>query len=274
MHLTLNILFGMALAASPVGQGIYHAQACADALAVIGGCPAVGGGIDGDRAVLDGELTIGGSPGGSGPGTGEGSPGGGAGGSAPPPLPCEEVFAGLCYNNGRDKPGDGEGAASIPPLTLNDLAAFRPHTPTQTMQPDGWMVVGLPTNFMAHTERHIVTGALLGYPADVRFTPVGYRWRYGDGTAARLTTPGAPWAAQGLGEFDATPTSHVYDTAGRYVIELDVEYTAEYRFAGGSWRALAGVLVRPANDLLVTAGSAVTVLVDRDCASAPRGPGC
>jgi hypothetical protein len=34
------------------------------------------------------------------------------------------------------------------------------------------------------------------------------------------------------------------------------------------------VLVVPANDLVAVAGSAVTVLVDRDCATAPHGPGC
>jgi len=76
------------------------------------------------------------------------------------------------------------------------------------------MVVGLPTNFYARTGTHIVSGALLGSPADVRFTPVGYRWRYGDSSAARLTTPGATWQALGLREFDATPTSHTYRAAG------------------------------------------------------------
>ncbi|MBX9718356.1 MAG: hypothetical protein K2X36_05880 [Microbacteriaceae bacterium] len=187
-------------------------------------------------------------------------------------MPCEEVFAGLCYGEGRGKPGDP--VAATPSVTLTDIAFFRPQAAVQYMQPDGWMVVGLPTNFVAVIERHIVAGTLLGAPAEVRFTPVAFRWRYGDGDAARLTTTGLSWQALGLGEFDATPTSHVYRASGTYVIELDVEYTAEYRFAGGAWRALEGVIVLPANDLVATAGGAVTVLVDRDCASAPAGPGC
>lgn len=246
---------------------------CTEVLA-LGGCPNVGGSIQGDGAVLDGELTVGGSPGGSGGGPGTSGPGGGAGSSLLPPMPCEEVFAGLCYGVGQDKPGEEGVAPSIPPLTLSDIATFRPHDPRQTMQPDGWMIVGLPANVIAQTATHIVSGTLLGAPAEVRFTPVGYRWRYGDGTSARLTTPGATWQQLGLREFDVTPTSHVYTAAGTYVIELDVEFAAEYRFAGGSWRALSGVIVRPANDLVVTAGGAVTVLVDRDCTAAPRGPGC
>lgn len=230
------------------------------------GCPKVGGGIQDDGAVLDGEVVFGGSPG------IPGGAGGGAGSTVLPPMPCEEVFAGLCYRDGPGKPG--EPAPSIPSVTLNDLALFRPQAAVQYMQPDGWMVVGLPTNFVAVIDRHVVSGTLLGAPAEVRFTPVAYRWRYGDGQAARLGSTGASWKALGLGEFEATPTSHVYRASGTYVIELDVEYTAEYRFAGGAWRALQGVIVLPANDLVATAGGAVTVLVDRDCATAPAGPGC
>lgn len=239
---------------------------------VLAGCPDVGGSVQGDGAVLEGELTIGGTPG-SGGGSG-GSGAGGSGGSALPPMPCEEVFAGLCYGEGQGKPGEEGAAPGIPSVTLADVAAFRPQDPRQWMEPDGWMVVGLPANIVASTARHVVSGTLLGAPADVRFSPIGYRWRYGDGDAARLTTPGASWQALGLREFDPTATSHVYRASGRYVIELDVEFAVEYRFDGGAWRALSGVVVRPANDLVAVAGEAVTVLVDRDCATAPAGPGC
>ena len=259
----IGLSFTIALSVSPSVTAT-----CPIEQQAIGGCPKVGGGIQGDGAVLDGELTVGGDPG------GPGGPraGGGTGSPALPPMPCEEVFAGLCYGDGPGKPGDPAPAA--PSVTLSDIAFFRPQAAVQYMQPDGWMVVGLPTNFVAVIDRHVVAGTLLGAPAEVRFTPIAYRWRYGDGDAARLTTTGASWAALGLGEFDATPTSHVYRASGTYVIELDVEYTAEYRFAGGAWRALQGVIVLPANDLVATAGGAVTVLVDRDCASAHAGPGC
>jgi hypothetical protein len=238
------------------------------------GCPNVGGEVGDGGATLSGDQTTPGSPGGAGGGSGGGS-GAGSGGSAEPPRPCEEVFAGLCYGEGQDKPGEeGEVWPGIPPLTLSDIAQFRPQPATQRMQPDGWMVVGLHTNFYAHIDRHVVSGTLLGAPADVRFTPVAYRWRYGDGSSARLTTKGAPWSAHGLSEFDPTPTSHVYRASGTYVIDLDVEYTAEYRFAGGGWVRLSGTIVLPANPLRATAGDAVTVLVDRDCAQPPAGPGC
>jgi hypothetical protein len=160
------------------------------------------------------------------------------------------------------------------PITLADIASFRPTVPVDHMEPDGWMVVGLDANFYAVTSQHIVNGTLLGQPASVRFTPVGFHWVYGDGDAATRTTKGGTWASQGIHEFDPTPTSHVYNMAGNFTIRLVVDYHAEYRFAGSGFIPIAGFLPVPANDLHVTIGSAKTVLVDHDCGSDPSGPGC
>ena len=175
-------------------------------------------------------------------------------------------------------PGDAadDADASGPQvITLADIATFTPQSPVQYMQPDRWMVVGLPTNFYTDIAPHVVSGQLLGQPADVRFTPFAYAWNYGDGTAVTHPTPGATWQALGLNEFDPTPTSHIYEAEGTYTITLTVAYAAEYRYAGGPWTRIAGYLELPANELVAEAtGDAVTVLVDRDCTRAPRGPGC
>lgn len=159
-------------------------------------------------------------------------------------------------------------------ITLDDIARFRPAPGIQRMEPDGWVVVGLPANIYSLVSTQIVPGELLGQSADVRFTPIGWQWRYGDGTAATLSTKGTTWAAQGLREFDATPTSHIYRQAGSYTIRLNIVYRAEYRIAGGTFIPIAGTLTLPANDLHITATGAKTVLVDRDCTVAPYGPGC
>jgi hypothetical protein len=103
---------------------------------------------------------------------------------------------------------------------------------------------------------------------------VAWQWNYGDGTAATLPTRGGTWAALGLREFDATPTSHIYQRAGSYTIRLSIVYRAEYRIAGGPFTPIAGTITLPANELHITASGAKTVLVDRDCTVAPRGPGC
>jgi hypothetical protein len=159
-------------------------------------------------------------------------------------------------------------------VTLADIARFRPAPGVQRMEPDGWVVVGLPANIYSIVDTQIVAGELLGQSADVRFTPVAWQWNYGDGTAATLPTRGGTWAALGLREFDATPTSHIYQRAGSYTIRLSIVYRAEYRIAGGPFTPIAGTITLPANELHITASGAKTVLVDRDCTVAPRGPGC
>lgn len=167
------------------------------------------------------------------------------------------------------------GVSATGPATLADIASFRPTPGVAAMEPDGWMVVGLDTNFYASAGTHQVSGILLGQPADVRFTPVGYRWDYGDGTTKTLTAKGGPWKALGVGEFDPTPTSHSYQRAGTYTIQMSVLYAAEYQYATSDWFVVrGGALAIPANQLTATAGRAETVLVARDCHANPAGPGC
>ena len=212
-----------------------------------------GGGVD--------VVATGGSPGSPG---GSGSSGGSGGGAAsgPPVIwKCLQVTCG----------SDSPGAA---PITLSDIASFRPTPGVQHMQPDGWTVPGLDTNFYAVTDVHVVDGTLLGQPASVRFTPVAFHWTYGDGTAANLAAKGATWQALGVGEFDPTPTSHIYANEGEYTIRLVIDFAPAYRFAGSPFYPIAGVIPLPANDLHITVDGAKTVLVEHDCAANPSGPGC
>ncbi len=160
------------------------------------------------------------------------------------------------------------------PVKISDLINFRPAPGVDHMEPSGWMIVGLDTNFYVTVQSQVQTGLLLGQQASVRFTPFRYHWRYGDGTAASLATRGATWAALGIREFDPTPTSHVYARPGGYDIDLTIDFSAEYRYAGGDWMPVVGSLPVPANRLHATAGEAKTVLVERDCTVHPGGPGC
>ena len=146
--------------------------------------------------------------------------------------------------------------------------------PVQGMEPNGWLVEGIPTNFFASASAHLSSGSLLGSPADVRFTPVGYSWDYGDGTSATSTSGGSSWAAQGLPEFSETATSHVYKSTGTLSIGLSVSYAAEYRFAGGDWRSVVGLLAVPASPMTAIADRAGTVLVAEACSANRNGPGC
>ncbi|WP_157427565.1 hypothetical protein [Agromyces salentinus] len=159
-------------------------------------------------------------------------------------------------------------------VTLRDIASFRPAVPDNGMEPDGWAVVGLPANFVAAASAHVISGTLLGRPADVRFTPVGYRWTHSDGGIVDSATPGASWSDLGQSEFSATSTSHVYEMSGEHTVRLDVELSAEYRFAGSGWLPIDGTLSVAGEDQRVLVGDFDTVLTNGDCESNPSGPGC
>ena len=162
------------------------------------------------------------------------------------------------------------------PVTLADVAKFRPNPGVDLMQPNGWMIVGLSTNFYARASQHVKAGELLGQPASVRFTPARYSWAYGDGDTRTASTPGATWASQSINEFDETPTSHIYRAPGRYVIDLTIGYSAEYRIGSSpDWIPVSGLVWVPANRLVAVASSgAKTVLVEDECTVNPFGPGC
>jgi len=224
---------------------------CDDLEASLGIC--VNGDVSGDEVLLTGSQPggPGGKDGGGNSGTGSSDTGGG--------IACA---SGTCIRG------------NLPVPTLNDIAAFRPTPGVDHMEPNGWFVVGLDANFYATGGSSVVPGTLLGYDASVRFTPIRWQWAYGDGTSATKSTRGGTWSSLGIAEFDPTPTSHVYDAAGTYYIDLTIGYRAEYSFNGSSFAPIVGTLWLPANRLVATVGSAKTVLVERDCTVNPAGPGC
>jgi hypothetical protein len=252
--------------AAPMAVG--SAPNCSTAAALDASC--VTGQINGNGVDLSGHNSQPGSGGGGGGGTH--SPGGRPHKPKPPAPVCQGLPA-ACQKFVVTPPAAPGGSGS-PAVTINDLRNFPASPGTDHMEPDGWMIVGLSTNFYSVVGIETVEGTLLGQPATVRFTPISWHWTYGDGTAATRSTPGATWAAQGIPEFDPTATSHVYSTAGRYFIDLSITFTADYRFAGGNWTRVVGTITLPANRLEATAGDAKTVLVNHDCSQNPGGPGC
>ncbi|WP_130353704.1 hypothetical protein [Agromyces ramosus] len=159
-------------------------------------------------------------------------------------------------------------------VTLRDIASFRPSAPENGMEPGGWAIEGLPANFVAGASVQVMSGTLLGQSADVRFTPVGFRWTHSDGGVVESVGPGATWATLGQREFSPTATSHVYASAGEYTVDLSVVVRAEYRFAGSPWRSIAGTLSLAGAPQRVLVGEFDTVLTQGDCLANPSGPGC
>lgn len=189
----------------------------------------------------------------------------------PPPANCSPADATLCAV---DPTAPSEEPAPEVVVTLRDIASFRPATPGNGMEPGGWAVVGLPANFVAAASVEVVSGTLLGQPADVRFTPVGYRWSHSDAAVVESGMPGATWVALGQREFSPTATSHVYAAPGEYTVALVVILRAEYRFAGSPWRSIAGTLSVSGTPQRVLVGEFDTVLTNGDCVVNPSSPGC
>jgi hypothetical protein len=140
-------------------------------------------------------------------------------------------------------PGAAAAAGTAPAvITITDLARFLPANATLHAEPSGWAVVGVPANFWVDVTAVTVDGSLLGDTAQVRFTPRAYRFAYGDGATRTAGTAGASWATLGQAELTATLTSHVYRARGDRRASVTVVYSAEYRFAGGPWVAVAGAV--------------------------------
>jgi hypothetical protein len=228
-----------------------QATTCTAANIAAGTC-SVNGGTTGGGVDLWGDATSGGS-------------GGSGGGSSDGPDECPEVVNGQCV--GTSPPKDGSG-----PTSISDLESFRPRTPTQFVEPSGWSVRRIPTNFWTVVSAHTVSGELLGNPADVRFTPVLLRRYFGDGEKRTGATKGASWRDLGQAPWTRTSTGHAYDSEGRYRVRMLVWYSAAYRFGSQDWVPLTGEVAVWANELNLTVLSADLVLVDQSCGE--TSPGC
>ncbi|WP_307215351.1 hypothetical protein [Microbacterium sp. SORGH_AS_0888] len=162
----------------------------------------------------------------------------------------------------------------LPDVTMSDLASFRPAAPTLVSEPDGFGVARMPTNLVASgAAPHTAAGSLFGYAVTVRFSPIAFRFDYGDGTSRSTATPGASWSALGAPQFTATDTSHAYPAPGAYTATVTTTYTAQVSF-GTAWRDVPGTLelTSPAASLRVL--EARTALVRDTCDVNPTAAGC
>jgi hypothetical protein len=264
---TVLASLGAAQVAAADGTGCIPADSWA-------GCPDV------ETEVVDGgvDLTADGSSGGGAAGESDGDPEGGAALPLPaaPPAPLSPEETNPNDNRPPTRCTDAPDVCD-PQLVLSwsDIASFRATPPVLTlMEPAGWAVKGLPMNLVAAASVEEIAGSLLGFPAEVRFTPTAFAWNYGDSHTGRTPTGGASWAELGLPEFSATSTSHVYGARGEYSVTVGVELIAEYRFGGGQWRPIAGSVGITGGAASVAVKSATTVLVSGSCLQNPHGPGC
>jgi hypothetical protein len=164
--------------------------------------------------------------------------------------------------------------AADPAVTLEDVARFVPRSASIRSQPNGWAMVGAPVNLLTDASPQVIDGTLLGRPAQVRFAPVAFTWDHGDGTSTTVEGPGALWRDLRQPDFTSTPTSHVYDTVGDRQVTLSIGYAPSYRFDGGGWQQIPGVLPVQVGPVGIRVLQGSTVLVGGVCGAPDAGPGC
>ncbi|WP_141932356.1 hypothetical protein [Microbacterium sp. SLBN-146] len=163
--------------------------------------------------------------------------------------------------------------SSLPEVTADDLASFRPASAFFDTEPEGFAVIGLPTNFVASAGEQELSGELLDWQVTVRFTPVGYLFDYGDGTTQSAAWGGSSWAATGAAQFAPTPTSHIYRNRGSVTPRVTVRYAASVDFGTG-WRPVSGVVTATTVGGVIEVLEARTALVEHTCRERPDAAGC
>lgn len=162
--------------------------------------------------------------------------------------------------------------AGTDPITISDLARFTPLVGELMVEPDGWGVVGTPTNFYATAETHTMDGELFDAPIEVRWTPSAYRFDYGDGTVEETQASGSAWSGPAE-SWTETTTSHTYADREDVTASVTVIFTAEVD-TGAGWFAVPGSLPVDAPSVSVKLFDVDTVLTNGDCMANPSAAGC
>ena len=179
-----------------------------------------------------------------------------------------------CLTRGDCQPVIAAERQQASDVAVEDIAHFVPASPGAVAEPVDWGIVDKHTNFIMSATEHVVAGELFGFPAEVKFTPVGSQWRHSDGGAVDAETLGASWEDLGQAVFSKTPTSYRYTEKGEYTISTRVSYRAEYRVNGGAWAPVSGLVFANGPTISLRAFTAKTVLVSEDCIENPQGIGC
>ena len=251
-------LAGLLLAVVPASPA--SATECTHSQRTSGQCPSVGAIVTQSGVTVSGTAVTAGTPGSTYRGTW----------TPPPPrdpvlgsAQCEVKIAGLCRGTSPSK-SVVEVEKPTPPTSVSDIAQFAPSEAGFIQEPAGWSLPLLPTNVYSTCGSTTELGELLGWPIEVRFTPVAYRWSWGDRSDSVTTRAGSSWGAK---QFSPTGTSHVYEQSGDYVVSLEVTFEAAYRFDGGAFQSLPGQITRSSGQRVVEVLSVTPVLVDKGCHS-------
>jgi PKD domain len=116
-----------------------------------------------------------------------------------------------------------------------DEAMSLAESPELEIAPGSIGLTGLDSYFwLDHEPRPVVaTAEAPGLSVTAEAHPIQYVWRFGDGAERRTGHPGRRWTRRRPGNI-----AHMYETRGRYTVEVEVVWEARWRIGGGAWMPL------------------------------------
>lgn len=226
--------------------------------------------------VLHCEEEGGGNGDGGGNGGGDrGDRGGGGGGPRTDPdgpgswceIP-EGQEATICEHGDPESDPDGGGGIAPPIPSESDFASFDIPPSTPHALPVDWTVIGKPTAFWADASVREFSAELLGFPLQVRATPIEFHWDFGDGNSTSAKSPGREPTHPQYGSI-----THTYSDKGDRTVTLTTVYTGEYNYGGG-WSPIAGTAAVASDGLSMTVYRYHKYRVEDDCTENPYGTDC
>lgn len=161
-----------------------------------------------------------------------------------------------CLTGAEAAAGGGE---AFPGFTVDDLRRLPLPPGGVVLEPgNGYALAGVPVNAVAEAGPVLLAADVAGFAVQVRATPVGYTWDFGDGTVLGPTAdPGRRWAP------GAPPggTAHTYEGGGSVGVVLTTTYAGEFSVDGGAFQPVLGTaaVASPAVPLAVLEGRGALV---------------
>ena len=116
-----------------------------------------------------------------------------------------------------------------------DEAMSLAESPQLEMAPGAIGLTGLDSYFWLDGEPRpvVATAEAPGLSVTAEAHPIQYVWRFGDGAERTTAYPGRAWTRRKPGNI-----AHMYETRGRYTVEVEVVWEARWRIGGGDWMPL------------------------------------
>lgn len=141
----------------------------------------------------------------------------------------------LCIGDAVPQPSSASaGWPKQAAMELRDKFTALATRPSAWWSPGGAVENQDPIQLGVSAQAEIISGSLLGRPAEIRFRPVSARWEISDGDALYGFLSG-----------------HSFDAAGTYFATAFVEYEVDYRLTGSSWVLQAATWELRANKLTI-----------------------